>query len=528
MRSLSRLLIRVSAFLRKEIFEILRQPRLILTLVLGPFLILLLFGIGYRNDARVLRAMFVVEPNSPIERELENFQDLGPQLDFVGVQSDPAVAEDLLRERAIDLVIVTPPNAYETIRSNQQATFTLYHNEIDPFQIDYIRVFGRVYIDEVNRRLLRTIAERGQSEALTSRESLAAARDHATELRAALVRGDATAAREHQAGLDRELDALEASVGSSLNVLEGVQETLGSAQDANTAAMRLSLSLARQESLDMGEIEAGRDDYTAQIQRAASIEANLTALDGPLGEFQQMDPTVLVSPFRSETQGIATIQPELAHYFAPAVIVLLLQHLAVTFAALSIVREARLGTMELFRVSPISPMETLVGKYLSYMLFGGVISLILTLLLVAHYETVIPALQTVVQEGRVVVGLGVPMLGLWSSYAAVVGALLFASLGLGFVISLIVDTDSQAVQYSMIVLLTSVFFSGFFLSIQSLWEPVRLVSWSLPATYTILLLQDIMLRGRLGEPSYLAILIGIGVFLYLVAWFLLRRKMGRA
>ena len=43
---IARIFIRTSSFLIMEIVEILRQPRLVLTLVLGPFLILLLFGIG--------------------------------------------------------------------------------------------------------------------------------------------------------------------------------------------------------------------------------------------------------------------------------------------------------------------------------------------------------------------------------------------------------------------------------------------------------------------------------------------------
>ena len=44
----TRILIRISAFLRKEIVEIMRQPMLVLTLVLGPFLILLFFSFEMR------------------------------------------------------------------------------------------------------------------------------------------------------------------------------------------------------------------------------------------------------------------------------------------------------------------------------------------------------------------------------------------------------------------------------------------------------------------------------------------------
>ena len=178
---------------------------------------------------------------------------------------------------------------------------------------------------------------------------------------------------------------------------------------------------------------------------------------------------------RSETKSVANVQPSISDFFAPAVLALLLQHLAVTFAALSIVRERNVGTMELFRVSPLSAAEALFGKYISYMLFGGVIAAILSALLVF--------------------ALHVPMLGTGGYFTLVIAAVLFTSLGIGFAISIVSQTDSQAVQYSMIILLASVFFSGFIMSLDMLWEPVRVISWLLPTTYGTLLLRDIALRG---------------------------------
>lgn len=120
------------------------------------------------------------------------------------------------------------------------------------------------------------------------------------------------------------------------------------------------------------------------------------------------------------------------------------------------------------------------------------------------------------------------MLGTWLSYGLVIAALVFTSLGFGFVISLLVETDSQAVQYSMIVLLASVFFSGLFMGLQMLWEPVRMVSWALPATYGVVLLRDIMLRGHMADPILLTGLTAIGIGLFLVAWVLLRRTIARS
>ncbi len=47
----------------------------------------------------------------------------------------------------------------------------------------------------------------------------------------------------------------------------------------------------------------------------------------------------------------------------------------------------------------------------------------------------------------------------------------------------------------MITLLASVFFSGFIMSLNMFSDPVKVVSWLLPATYGTYLLRDIALNG---------------------------------
>jgi ABC-2 type transport system permease protein len=95
----------------------------------------------------------------------------------------------------------------------------------------------------------------------------------------------------------------------------------------------------------------------------------------------------------------------------------------------------------------------------------------------------------------------------------------------GFLISLISQTDTQAVQYSMLLLLASIFFSGFFLDLRLMWEPMKILAWSLPATYGIQMLQNVMLRGAAAPILLLQGLALIGAGLFLVDWLLLRRRM---
>ena len=73
-----------------------------------------------------------------------------------------------------------------------------------------------------------------------------------------------------------------------------------------------------------------------------------------------------------------------------------------------------------------------------------------------------------------VLGFAVPVLGRPIFLAApIVALLLLASLGVGLLIAVVSDSERQAVQLSLLVLLASVFFSGFVLPIDEFSEPVR-------------------------------------------------------
>ncbi len=499
MRSLAQYIIRILAFVRKEIVNVLRQPRLVASLILGPFLILLLFGVGYRDEARALRTLFVVPDDSPMRPFVEDYSTrLGRQIDPHGIIPDAAEADRELRQQQVDLVVVVPPDPAAQINNNEQATFQMYHYEIDPFEQTYIEILGRNYIEEINRQVLLTAADQGKAEAAALQQRVAAARETAAAARVALEAGDEAAAGTAAESLDNELSLLVVAAGSGLALLGGVETALGAETlQAQLQALQVASAALRDEGTPVGERAA----------TAAVIEADLAEMDTVLGRYAGIDSQVLVSPFRSETLSITDVSLGPTDFFVPAVIALLLQHIAVTLAGLSIVRERQDGPLELFRASPVSAFQALVGKFIGYLILTAVIGAILTAL--------------------VVFGLGVPMLGNWGYYALVVLALLCASLSLGFFLSLLARTDSQAIQYAMLLLLASIFFSGFFLALYRLWEPVRAVSWALPVTYGINLLQAVMLRGQMPSMILLGALFLFALVFFLLDWWRLSRLMAR-
>jgi len=106
--------------------------------------------------------------------------------------------------------------------------------------------------------------------------------------------------------------------------------------------------------------------------------------------------------------------------------------------------------------------------------------------------------------------------------------LVLASLGLGMLIALISDSERQTVQLSLLVLLASIFFSGFVLPLAEFSPPVQALARVIPVTNGIELIQDVMFRGAIREPWLAGVLAATGGVLLVGCWLLLRRGMSRA
>jgi ABC-2 type transport system permease protein len=504
MNRLSQSAIRTSSFLRKEAVEVLREPRLLLTLVLGPFLILLLFGIGFRQEPQAFRTLFVAPPDSELRGQIEKYANsLGPNLDFVGIIDNAEAGFAELRAGRVDIFVIAPQDIYETLRRNERPIFQVFHNNINPLESHYIRSVGRIYVDEVNRRILQNIAAEAQSQAATSEQHLSKINDVIGRLRQAIDQGDNSSVRAQVEDLVRAIDNWVLTLDATLPLFNAVDQAVGTNISDRTAAVGADL---RRSVDSLQQISADLSDVTAQ--KVADLQDELNAVESRLREFEQFNPGTLVNMFGTETRYVAGNEPTFPQFYTPAVIALLLQHLCITLGGLSIVRDHWTGTMELFSVAPITASEILLSKYASYVALSGLVAAALSVL--------------------VVLGLDVPMVGSWAAYALVVFALSCASIGAGFIISLLANSVSQAVQYAMIVLIASVFFTGFFQDLERFRVPVQIIARFLPATYGIRLLQNIMLRGELSPVEWLYYLAAFGVGLFGIAWLLLRRAMKSA
>jgi ABC-2 type transport system permease protein len=383
------------------------------------------------------------QPDPDGDRAVQPRAGGGAKLVIEGVTGDKEAALDRLRSGDVDLVAVFPGSAAEAIRANERARITIYYNRLDPIEAQAITVFTLRLVDEANQRVLADLIGGVQTQAAPVQERTATAVERITSLR---------------------------------QTLERVQER----------------------ATDPGLL-------SKPLQQVRDLENNLSRINQALQQLGQLSPEVIVRPFVGTTEQVTSTTIRPADFYAPAAVALLLQHLVVTFVGLSIVREEQLGTTELFRVAPLSTLETLLGRYLAHLAIGGVIGGTMIALLVS--------------------ALGVPMLGSWVLIAIVVAALLFTSIGIGVLIAVVSKSDSQAVQYAMIVLLASIFFSGFLLTLDRFASPLPAIARLLPVTYGVELLRDVMLRGRGIDQRLFQTLLGMGGALFVASFALLQRRM---
>ena len=466
--------LRVLAFIGKEVRAILVQPQLLLLLVAGPFLILLAFGLGYRPAGPTLRTI-IVQPATTDPRQALSYYltSIGPPLKVTQVTPDLAPALRKLQQRQVDLVVVVPADIRQTLLNGQNAHLVFYHNAIDPTQVGYISAVVDATTSQLNRAILQQAVGEQQANSADYEQALLQLRDSLNQIRAALQSGDRLRA---------------AQLAKGVRLSGGLMAALWLfAADPFAGPTAPAVHLADDaRSLD-DALSSPQSDPQALNDALTKAQNDVNSMLQALQTSRRIPPNVFVSPLTWDARPISAYQPSYVVYHSPTVLALLVQHLCITLAALSLVDERTLGAVEIFRVSPVGPNQILVGKFIAYVL--------------------VVAMTAVGLVALLVFALKVPVLGEWPWFVVVLGALMAYSLNLGFLISAWARSRSQAIQMSMLALLGSIFFSGFFVPLTDFVTPVRLVSYSLPVTYGIELLRQVTLRGEPPQMVYLAALV---------------------
>jgi ABC-2 type transport system permease protein len=164
-----------------------------------------------------------------------------------------------------------------------------------------------------------------------------------------------------------------------------------------------------------------------------------------------------------------------ANFMVPGIMGMILYFLTALFTAMAIVREREKGTIEQLIVTPIRPLELIVGKIVPYAF-------------VAFFDV----LEVLVIG---VFWFGVPIHGSLGLLLALSALFLLTSLGIGIFISSASNTQQEAMLLAFLTMLPSIFLGGFFFPIEAMPRWLQVITYGVPLRYILVVIRGILLKG---------------------------------
>ena len=186
-----------------------------------------------------------------------------------------------------------------------------------------------------------------------------------------------------------------------------------------------------------------------------------------------------------------------ANLLIPGLIAILLTFSGTILSAFAIVKERERGTLEQLMVTPVSPLAVVLGKILPYL--GVAYATLVLVLLLMRFLFGVPI------HGSVVL-----LLILSSVY-------LMALLSFGLLISSRANSQMEAMQMAMGIMLPSILLSGYIFPLASLPVPLQVVAHFLPATHFIRIARGIVIRGATFRDLWQPVVSLLAISLVLIA-----------
>lgn len=195
-------------------------------------------------------------------------------------------------------------------------------------------------------------------------------------------------------------------------------------------------------------------------------------------------------------------------FYVPAVLGLVLMVMTLLLSAMGVVREKEIGTMEQLIVTPIRPWQLLVGKLAPFAIIGTI--------------------QFVLVTGVAVFGFRVPLRGSFLVLFLLSGLFVLNSLGLGLLVSTIVQNQQQAMMGAALALMMPmVLLSGLIFPIDNMPPAIQLVTYAIPLRYYAEIIRAVFLRGSGLEVLWpqAAALSAMGLAIFTVAALRFRKRL---
>jgi ABC-2 type transport system permease protein len=215
-------------------------------------------------------------------------------------------------------------------------------------------------------------------------------------------------------------------------------------------------------------------------------------------------------PVSSHVQARVWYNPELRSrdFMVPGILAQLLMLMTMMLTSLAVVKEKERGTLEQLIVTPVTPVQLILGKLIPFILIGFI------------------DVALVVLSARLLFGIRVR--GSVALLFGLSGVFLLSTLGLGLFISTISRNQQQAMMTAIFfVMMPMIMLSGFVFPIENMPRPIQFFTYLLPLRYYFVIIRGLFLKGSgLAELwDQAAILLAFGVAILGLAALRFRKRL---
>jgi len=194
---------------------------------------------------------------------------------------------------------------------------------------------------------------------------------------------------------------------------------------------------------------------------------------------------------------------ESRNYMVPGIMAVLVMLVTLMLTGMAVVREKEVGTIEQIMVTPIRPIEFILGKCAPFIVIGYVDVFLVSAVGVGWF--------------------GIPIQGSFLLLLGGMGLFLMSTLGIGLFISTVSSTQQQAMMTTFLFFFPAMLLSGFIYPIANMPAPVQWVTLVNPLRHVLIIIRGIFLKGvglDILWPHLLALfLIGLAVLAVAVSRF---------
>lgn len=183
-------------------------------------------------------------------------------------------------------------------------------------------------------------------------------------------------------------------------------------------------------------------------------------------------------PMKIETEPRMFFNESLegAYMYVPGTMALILMLISAMMTSITITREKEMGTMEVLLVSPLKPLQIIIGKVIPYVGLSFINAVVI--ILMSYFVFQVPV------QGSTILLLAESLL------------FIIMALSLGIMISTASINQQVAMMISMFALmLPTMLLSGFIFPVENMPVILQYFSDIIPAKYFIIIIKNIMVKG---------------------------------